>query len=46
LEFLGTPESPVYDPYGKKGYRRGGDVIRGKANWYRKAGIKGVYDPR
>ena len=46
LEFLGTPESPVYDPYGKKGYRRVGDVIRGKANWYRKAGIKGVYDPR
>ncbi len=32
LEYLGTPESPVYDPwcYG----RRGGDVLRGKANWY------------
>lgn len=46
LEYLGFGESPVYDPYGKKGYKRGGDVIRGKANWYRKQGIQGVYPPR
>nr|DAJ14196.1 MAG TPA: N-acetylmuramoyl-L-alanine amidase [Myoviridae sp. ctNPX13] len=46
LEYLGTPESPVYDPYGRQGYQRGGDVLRGKANWYRKVGIKGVYPAR
>ena len=33
LEFLGTPESPRYNPYATDG-SRGGDVIRGKANWY------------
>lgn len=46
LEYFGWGESPVYDPYGKQGYRRGGDVIRGKANWYRKTGIDGVCGPR
>lgn len=34
LEYLGTPESPRYNPYATDG-SRGGDVIRGKANWYR-----------
>ena len=28
LEYLGTSDSPVFDPYGNKGYRRGGDIIR------------------
>lgn len=31
LEYLGTSESPTFDPYGNS---RGGDVLRGKANWY------------
>lgn len=34
LEYLGTPESPSYNPYATNG-SRGGDVLRGKANWYR-----------
>ncbi len=34
LEYLGTPESPSYNPWTTKG-TRGGDVLRGKANWYR-----------
>jgi hypothetical protein len=34
LEYLGTPESPRYNPYATDG-SRGGDVLRGKANWYR-----------
>lgn len=34
LEFLGTPESPIYNPWATDG-SRGGDVLRGKANWYR-----------
>lgn len=38
LEFLGTPESPVYNPYATDG-SRGGDVIRGKANWYHENGF-------
>ena len=33
LEYLGTSESPRYDPYATDG-SRGGDVLRGKANWY------------
>ena len=33
LEFLGTDESPVYNPYATDG-TRGGDVLRGKANFY------------
>lgn len=37
LEYLGTPESPAYNPYATDG-SRGGDVLRGKANWYRKHG--------
>lgn len=34
LEFLGTPESPCYNPWAEDG-TRGGDVLRGKAQWYR-----------
>lgn len=34
LEFLGTDESPSFNPYATDG-SRGGDVLRGKANWYR-----------
>lgn len=33
LEYLGTTESPSYNPWATDG-SRGGDVIRGKANWY------------
>lgn len=36
LEYLGTLESPKYHPWADDGMR-GGDVLRGKANWYRKA---------
>ena len=36
LEYLGTMESPKYHPWAEDG-GRGGDVLRGKANWYRKA---------
>ena len=36
LEYLGTLESPTFHPWAEDG-RRGGDVLRGKANWYRKA---------
>lgn len=34
LEYLGTSESPRYNPWTENG-TRGGDVLRGKANWYR-----------
>ena len=34
LEYLGTDESPIYNPWAEDG-TRGGDVLRGKANWYR-----------
>lgn len=34
LEYLGTEESPRFNPYADDG-SRGGDVLRGKANWYR-----------
>ena len=34
LEYLGTPESPRYNPFATDG-SRGGDVLRGKANWYK-----------
>jgi len=37
LEYLGTEESPVYNPYATDG-TRGGDVLRGKANWYSQNG--------
>ena len=33
LEFLGTTESPLWNPYATDG-SRGGDVLRGKGNWY------------
>ena len=35
-EYLGTLESPTFHPWAEDG-GRGGDVLRGKANWYRKA---------
>lgn len=35
LEYLGTPESPQYNPWATDG-SRGGDVLRGKAAWYRR----------
>ena len=38
LEYLGTPESPVYNPWATDG-SRGGDVLRGKANWYKNQGV-------
>lgn len=34
LEYLGTAESPSFNPLATDG-SRGGDVLRGKANWYR-----------
>lgn len=34
LEYLGTDESPAFSPWATDG-SRGGDVLRGKANWYR-----------
>ena len=37
LEYLGTDESPRYNPWAKDG-SRGGDILRGKANWYRQQG--------
>lgn len=33
LEYLGTDESPSFNPWATDG-SRGGDVLRGKANWY------------
>lgn len=36
LEFLGTEESPIYNPWADDG-TRGGDVLRGKAIWYRQS---------
>lgn len=37
LEYLGTDESPRYNPWAEDG-SRGGDILRGKANWYRQQG--------
>ena len=34
LEYLGTDESPCFEPWATDG-SRGGDVLRGKANFYR-----------
>lgn len=34
LEYLGTNESPIFDPYHHYGYQRGGDVFRGKGIFY------------
>ena len=34
LEYLGTMESPKFHPWSTDG-GRGGDVLRGKANWFR-----------
>ena len=38
LEYLGTDESPEYNPWATDG-SRGGDVLRGKANFYRNEGV-------
>lgn len=37
LEYLGITESPRFSPWSTD-YKRGGDVLRGKANWYREHG--------
>ena len=37
LEYLGTHESPAFHPWAEDG-TRGGDVLRGKAQWYRERG--------
>lgn len=39
LEYLGTDESPKYNPNATDG-SRGGDVLRGKSNWYRNTWAK------
>lgn len=41
LEYLGTEESPVYNPYATDG-SRGGDVLRGKANWYKNQNVLNI----
>lgn len=38
LEYLGTSESPSFNPYATNG-SRGGDVLRGKAIWYHNQGV-------
>lgn len=38
LEVLGTEESPSFNPWDTEGHR-GGDILRGKMNWYRNSGI-------
>ena len=40
LEYLATEESPSFNPWAEDG-SRGGDVLRGKANWYRNRKLKG-----
>lgn len=40
LEFLGTTESPSYNPWATDG-SRGGDVLRGKSNYYRQKWSEG-----
>ena len=37
LEYLGTAESPAFAPWAEDG-RRGGDILRGKAQYYRERG--------
>lgn len=37
LEYLGTDESPEFNPWAEGS--RGGDVLRGKALWYKSQGI-------
>ena len=37
LEYLGTAESPAFHPWAEDG-TRGGDVLRGKTQWYRERG--------
>lgn len=38
LEYLGTGESPSFNPYATDG-SRGGDVLRGKSIWYHNQGV-------
>lgn len=38
LEYLGTDESPRFNPWATDG-SRGGDVLRGKMAWYRSQGL-------
>ena len=38
LEYLGTRESPVFNPWAQDG-SRGGDVLRGKAQYYREHAV-------
>lgn len=38
LEYLGTDESPIFNPWATDG-SRGGDVLRGKAQYYREHGM-------
>ena len=38
LEYLGTAESPIFSPWATDG-SRGGDVLRGKAQYYREHGM-------
>ena len=40
LEYLGTAESPEFNPWDESG-KRGGDVLRGKAIWYQNEWAKG-----
>jgi len=42
LEYLGTDESPEFNPWNEG--CRGGDIIRGKANWYRSYYEQKVYE--
>lgn len=42
LEYLGTEESPKYNPWATDG-SRGGDVLRGKAIWYQQTYPDGVW---
>ena len=42
LEYLGTAESPRFNPWASDG-SRGGDVLHGKANWYKAEWRKGTW---
>lgn len=41
LEYLGTEESPSFDPYDESGHR-GGDIIRGKILYYRNKSLSSM----
>ena len=42
LEYLGTDESPRFNPWATDG-SRGGDVLRGKMAWYRSQGLTDTF---